>query len=793
VNVNVNVNLNGRDGAGRLPFTLMFTSIALLGSLPAFADASVQDLAVKVEQVNDQFKIARDNLAIVEKQYSGREEPSDEAAREARFSDGEIKYLLGDYENAAVLFYDLVANKEFQASKRYADALFYLADSLYQQKNYLGARLYLKILLGLRGGHYREALARYLEIAGRLNEFRGIDEHINQARGLSGGELPPELNYVYAKWLFRREDMAAEERVSRAINIFQGIASVANGPLYLQAAYFVGVGQVKLKKYDDAIATFKKISAANPRDERERSVKELAIISLGRVLFEVGKFDEAIEQYQDIPRESDSFPDSLYEMAWAFIRKGDYQRAKNATDILLLVAENSVLAPEAQILQGTLLLKLKKYDEATETYNGVINTYAPVRDEIEALLTVNKDPAKYFDDLIARNEKTLDVAQLLPPAALKWATTQREVSEAVGIINALEAGKNGVLESQAIAARILKGLDERGLEVFPVIQEGYTRADAVDSALTRCDAQLTAIEGELLNKYLSPGQAQELDKLRTQTGELQARIQTLPTTEEQVKERKKRIQDKIDELDRKAYQSLLEIQSQYAQLTAIQKYVDDTRRQRKNTPDEEKEFLEKVNMERKGLEATEADLVKLRADLQDEKNNAEAAIGGEETLRREYEASLGQQREILLKARGSVPNDATQVMLRADVIRADVASLRDRVGAAKQVLRERVQKRAAKLRDMVQAEQALLTGYGNEVASTSTQAKGLVGRIAFDSFRRVKQSFYDLVLKADVGVVDVAFTRKQDKTLEIQKLANQKDRELKQLDDEFKEVLKDVD
>src|SRR6185436_21075984 len=98
------------------------------------------------------------------------------------------------------------------------------------------------------------------------------------------------------------------------------------------------------------------------------------------------------------------------------------------------------------------------------------NTYAPVRDEIQALLDYQKDdPAAYFDNLIARNEKTLDIAQLLPAAALKWATTQREVSEAVGIINALEAGKSGVIESQAIAARILKGLDERGLEVFPVI------------------------------------------------------------------------------------------------------------------------------------------------------------------------------------------------------------------------------------------------------------------------------------------------------------------------------------
>ena len=55
--------------------------------------------------------------------------------------------------------------------------------------------------------------------------------------------------------------------------------------------------------------------------------------------------------------------------------------------------------------------------------------------------------------------------------------------------------------------------------------------------------------------------------------------------------------------------------------------------------------------------------------------------------------------------------------------------------------------------DEVQAEQSLLNGYGTQVATVSTQAKGLVGRIAFDSFKRVRQSFYDLVLKADVGVI----------------------------------------
>ena len=55
------------------------------------------------------------------------------------------------------------------------------------------------------------------------------------------------------------------------------------------------------------------------------------------------------------------------------------------------------------------------------------------------------------------------------------------------------------------------------------------------------------------------------------------------------------------------------------------------------------------------------------------------------------------------------------------------------------------------------------------------------------------EQVYDLVLKADVGVVDVSFQRKQDKTSDIQKKSAAKDRELKQLDEEFKEVLKDVD
>ncbi|MEW5742809.1 MAG: tetratricopeptide repeat protein [Myxococcota bacterium] len=755
--------------------------------------ASAEELQAQVDQIARQVEAERNNIDLVEKQYTLREEPSDEAARLQRFSDGEIQYLLNDYNTAAVLFYDLVANKDFQKSPRYADALFYLSDSLYQQKNYLGARLYLRQLLSLKAGHYKEALARYLEIAGRLNEFAGIDEYINQARGLSGGALPPELTYVYAKWLFRRVDLPVAERVKRSQAIFNSLVQDQGGPFRLQSAYFVGVGHVKLKAWDQAIAQFKAIAEMPERDAKDRQVKELADLSLGRVYFEVGKYDEAIDTYAKVPQQSENFPDSLYEIAWAFVRKGELVRAKNATEVLLLVAEDSVLAPEAKILQGTLLQKLQKYEEAIDTYNQVINTYAPVRDEIDALLTVNKDPVQYFDELLARNEKTLDVTRLLPPVALKWASTREEVADAVAITAALDESRRGIAESRTIADRILHSLEERGLESFPILQEGFARADAVETAIARAEEALTRIEGYLTAGAMSGEQQQQLAELKAKADALKKRLDTLPTTVEQVQARRERIQKAIDAIDKQAFQLGIEIQAQAAQLVAIRKYVDDTKAQRKDTPEDEKAFLEKVTLEQRALEAMQSELDELRAQLLSERNNADKAVSGEAALREEYGKLLEQIQQVYASSRGGLPSNAQQVLLRADVVRADAQAVRDRVERSKSIIRERVAKRAQKLRDQVMLEQRLIDDYTKETEAVTGETRNLVGRIAFDSFKRVRQSFYDLVLKADVGVVDVAFQRKQDKTGSIQKLAGQKDRELKALDEEFKEVLKDVE
>jgi tetratricopeptide (TPR) repeat protein len=366
---------------------------AAFGADPPQGRATQEELAAQVEELARQIEGARNNIDLVEKQYTLRDEVSDDAARLQRFSDAEIQYLLADFNTAAVLFYDLVANKDFQRSPRYADALFYLADSLYQQKNDLGARLYLRQLLNLRAGHYKEALARYLEIAGRLNEFTGIDEYINQARSLSGGQLPPELTYVYAKWLFRREDLSVEERVSRSQAIFATLARDTGGPYHEQAAYFIGVGFVRLRQWEKAAEQFMKVATHDARDEKEKQVRELAELSLGRVYFEMGRYDDAIDHYARVSQQSESFPDSLYEIAWCLRAQGRAARRRRTPPRCCCWSPRTRCSrPKPRSSRARCCRSCRSTKTPSTPTTSVINVYAPVRDEIERAPDDNTDP-----------------------------------------------------------------------------------------------------------------------------------------------------------------------------------------------------------------------------------------------------------------------------------------------------------------------------------------------------------------------------------------------------------------
>jgi tetratricopeptide (TPR) repeat protein len=753
---------------------------------------SAQELSNQLNQVAVQVKNASDSLQVVETQYADRTEPSADELATRRYSDGEIQYLLGDWRACSVLFYDLVSDKAFEQSPHRPDALFYLGDALYQQGNFIGARLYLRQLLTQGGAHTRQALQRYLEIASKLNDFEGIDDYIAKARG-ENGTLPEDIRYVYAKWMFHRADLAPAERLSRTREAFAPLAGDPNSPYRLQAQYFLAVAEVQQGHLAEAVQQLGEVAKSPSTNERDVKVKEMANLSLGRLLYELGKYDEAIDRYQEIPQGSDSFPDSLYEIAWAKEKKGDFDGAKNAVELLSLVAPDSTLKPESDILYAHLFLKLRKYQEAKDTYHDVRASFAPVRDQMDTLLSVNTDPIAYFDNLLARNDKNLDVNTLLPPVAVKWANTQREVADATRMVGDLAAGRQGLSDSKDIVNSILKALGDQGLRAFPALQEGYARADAVESALAQSQATLTGVEAQLVASVQTPDERKELDGLRATTLALQRKFASLPKSEKELEQRKERIQSRVDDIDRKAFQLDYEMQSMQAMVTAILKWVDDTRGERHNTPEDERAFTERVRRESEGLLSLNHELSQLRSDLRQERAQATSSLGGDDTVRGQLLNALAREHELISHTEARLPANAQAVIERAHQQRAEVEALAARIDVAKSKIQAQVAARRDEIRQKLAQEEALLDTYGGESTQVSTDARQLVGKIAFESFRRVRQQFYELVLKADVGMIDVAFNKKQDQTSQIQKVSQEKDHELRALDAEFKDVLKDVD
>jgi hypothetical protein len=79
-----------------------------------------------------------------------------------------------------------------------------------------------------------------------------------------------------------------------------------------------------------------------------------------------------------------------------------------------------------------------------------------------------------------------------------------------------------------------------------------------------------------------------------------------------------------------------------------------------------------------------------------------------------------------------------------------------------------------------------------DLGRVQEETKGYVGRIAYQSFRAVHRQFYQLVLKADIGIVDVVWQRKRERVDKIQQLSAAKSVDLSAMDEEFKGVLREV-
>ncbi|MFN7701516.1 MAG: tetratricopeptide repeat protein [Deltaproteobacteria bacterium] len=758
--------------------SIVVALVVLCGSLSSAAVA--QDLDA----------ITRETTSIEGQVDALVREPLEEQGRrsatfvEERLTDGELFYRLQDFVRASIIFTDIVDNHREHAA--YSDALFLLADSLFRAGDYLGARTrFREVIASSADPRFRpfvqRALGRLIEVAIHTRDFDGIDEVFQQLSRLPPAEVEAATSYFRAKYLFNRavptedvlRDPAARARIDasqldQARAAFEAVAS--GSPYYPQALYFIGVIFTVREQYPQAIDAFTRVLRTEATTPEHQEVAELSYLALGRLYYETDQLAQSVEAYTSVQRTSSRFDIALYELAWVHIRRGDSVRAERALEVLTLASPDSRYIPDGKLLRGNLLLRNGRLEEAERVFQEVYREFNPVRRELDDMLRAHdSDPLAFFRGLVHDNLEVFDANAFLPQAAQRWGRGEGDMDRALDTLADLAQARQLVNETTQLVERLTAALASANrVGIFADLRRQLERSTQLHNRITRVRRSLLATEGG----------TGELAEVRRQRRELERYLDNMPTTDEEIAAQDDEILGQIRRLERELARLEVVLLGIEARVTGIEHYLDSPNRT--PVPDADAAVRAEAANHRASVREYRRQIEELRVALE----SARLQVGaGDDRYRRQGRIREEYNRLIAREQRLGGGGGRTDELLRR--LGEAERRLDQRDGELERVANER----AAEIRRQVDEESQRIVGYQQTLAQLATHAEEVVGALTYHTFRLVQRRFYDLVLRADVGRIDVTWAVREEHRMRVEILTRERQRELQALDDDFREIM----
>ncbi len=116
-----------------------------------------------------------------------------------------------------------------------------------------------------------------------------------------------------------------------------------------------------------------------------------------RTLYQRKNWDEAIEAYRQVPRDTEFWHDTLFESSWAMLRSGRFRSALSNFHSLHSSFYEDQYLPESLLLRSIVYLYICKYDEMDKVLTLFNRTYKPVYKQINKTLETVDKPDRYFN------------------------------------------------------------------------------------------------------------------------------------------------------------------------------------------------------------------------------------------------------------------------------------------------------------------------------------------------------------------------------------------------------------
>jgi tetratricopeptide (TPR) repeat protein len=766
-----------------VPFALCVSLLASVASVGS--GVAAQDMTAANREVSD---LESDTQRLMERRVHPHDLKS-ETFVEERLTDGELYLRLEDYLRAAILLMDIV--EHYPTHRAYPEALFLLGESLFLAGDYLGARKrYAEVIDRSADPTFspflQRSLSRLIEIAIHTRDFREVDGYFARLEALPSATLSITTAYFRAKYLYNRavpvDDVLNAPANAALRGVDQGrleqarkgfIAIPGGTEFSLRSKYFVGTIHTLRGEYLDAIAAFHGVLGHEATNDEERQVIELTYLALGRLYYETEQLEQAIEAYRAIEQTSSHFAEALYELAWTYIRLGDAIQAERALEVLSVAAPDSPLNADGKVLRGDLLARGGRYDEAEVVFEEVRATFGPIRDDLDRTRRDHPDLHAYFRRVVRKNLDHFDIDDFLPESARRWIVLEGDYQRALEVLADLSEAKQLVIETDELARRITAALSAPNrVSVFSDLRRQRERTTGLRNRAAR--ARGTLITGEA---QVRGNRAGEVTRVRSRRQELQAEVLKMPIDTEDFIDRDLEKLEEYRAAERSLQGLRVEILGLEARIVASRTglgAVDPA----KVDPEALREQLEQHEAE---IKKHEEQLTWIRRRL--EVGRLHVGVGdkryqADDAERAKFINLVDRERE--LAGSGGPAYDAVFVR---------VASVERRLDQRDAEVAAMVRRRVAEMLVVVDEETANLARYRVALRSFEGETEDVVGAITYLNFDRVHNRFYELVLRADLGTIDIAWARREDHRLRIDSLTRERARELQALDDEFRDVM----
>jgi len=703
---------------------------------------------------------------------------------EERLTDGELFYRLQDYLRASIIFTDIVDN--YPNHRAYPDALFLLGDSLFQAGDYLGARSRFRMVLDRASEsqfrpYVQRALGRLIEIAIHIRDFEGVEGYFQQLSRLPPTEVEATTAYFRAKYLYNRAvpDEDEIEREGAAVDqptleqARQAFEAVPQGsPYYPQARYFIGVVHTLRSEFPQAIEAFRRVLRAEASTPEQREVIDLTHLALGRLYYETDQLDQAIEAYQAVPRTSGRFDTALYEIAWVYIRLGDSTRAERALEVLSVATPDSPYIPDGKVLRGNLLLRNGRFDDAIEVFREVRNEFGPVYRDLEEVRQQHADLTGHFRTLVRENMESFDVNTFLPENARRWVNLEGDFERATSVLSDLSQARHLVRETDDLIQRLTAAITAPNrVSVFADLRNHRETTTALRNRLAR-------VRREVMNAESRGGGSAELQSVREQRRRIERSLGGMPTSEDDFIVRDDELLNRYRQLQRELSSLEVELMGMEARIVATERFIDTTEGEQQD-PESVRSELRQHRAAVDEYRETIGELEGLIEVARIQVGVGDARYQRDDRLRDEYRRLVEEERRL------GGGNSRTEPLFQRMVGIEQNLDTHDRaIDAA-------VEERIADMRRIIDEERGNLTGYREALVDLEGETEVVVGAVTQATFVDVRDRFYDLVLRADVGRIDVAWQQREEHRMRVDMLTRERSREIQALDDEFRDIMDD--